>query len=393
MKLGVVGFVIGTALVLNAPQIRAEDVLHETRVGWLSFCPSDPKPAPDKDGNRSFVPTTIVTAIGGKLIEGAVDSAANALKAAGESKTVATTAKSGGNFYKVTPSADLSIKGTCLVVVRGLFDATKPSSEQWAQNSDDFKGLQSSSFRLEAKLNSLRGLKYFQLVPQYLKVEEFQESGFFTPSNRDYVLAVSLTVLGGAQPFGSTEMRFKDVVRNTKWENDAWPLRTAVSLPIPYPSESADATKAKTKREAELAPYLLAQDILDTPPVEFLDPAPDVYNDSSVQKKIKLLCDSIDTENRRLYDGHQLIDGRCPYRVTQAQAALDSSLESAHRNAEGVRWATAVCKLEPSQAHPKLSTTKCSNEPPPAKEILDKSFTYFTTQVTLSETRDGSNFC
>ena len=37
------------------------------------------------------------------------------------------------------------------------------------------------------------------------------------------------------------------------------------------------------------------------------------------------------------------------------------------------------------------TATKCSNEPAP-KDTVGKSFTYFTTQLTLSETREGSKF-
>lgn len=391
MKNSLAGMVVGAALTLNAMQIRAEEVEQQTRVGWLSSCPSDPKPVTAKEGNRSLLLGAIVTAIGGKIIEGAVDSAAGALKAAGETKTVATTAKSESDFYEITASADLGVKGICFVVVRGVFDAKKSSTDQWAENSDDFRGLQTTSFHLEAKLRSLRGLKYFQLVPQYLKVGEFQERGWFGPNHRDYVVAVSLTVPGGAQPFGSAEMSFKNVVRNTEWKGDEWPLRSAASLPIPYPAESADATKARSKREAELAPLLLAQDILDTPPAKPFPIAPDVYNDTAVQQKVKLVCDAIDMENRRLNDDHQLTDDRCPYRVTQAKAVLETTLEAAHRNATRRAWAANVCNLDLSREPSKSIATKCSNEPA-AKDTVGKSFTYFTTQLTLGETREGSKF-
>lgn len=210
---------LGVVLAATAALAHAEEPVQQTRVAWLTSCPSDPQEVLDAQANRSALLGALVTAIGAKVIDGAVDSAASALKAAGETKTVSSTARSASDFYEITTAADLKVKGTCLVVVRGVFDEKKTSFAQWAENADEFRGLQSTSFWLEAKVRSLRGLKYFQLVPQYLKVGEFQESGWFDPQDRDFVVAVTLTVPGGAQPFGSAEMSFKNVVRSTEWED------------------------------------------------------------------------------------------------------------------------------------------------------------------------------
>lgn len=390
MKNGL-GKLLGAVLALSVLTAHADNVVQQTRVGWLESCPSDPQPVRDAQANRSALLGALVTAIGAKVIDGAVDSAANALKAAGETKTVATTARSAADFYEITTAADLKVKGTCLVVVRGVFDEKKPSLGQWADNADEFRGLQSTSFWLEAKVQSLRGLKYFQLVPQYLKVGEFQESGWFGPKDRDFVVALTLTVPGGAQPFGSAEMSFKDVARGIEWKDEVWPLRAAASLPIAFPTESTDATKAKAKREADLAPFLLAQDILEPPPAKPFIKAPDLYEDSTVQNGVQRLCDAIDLANKRLSNDHELTDDRCHYRVTQAKAAIDTTLETAHRNAARQAWAKGVCQLDPKRLASEKIATKCVNEPAP-KDTVGKSFTYFTTQLTLSETREGSKF-
>lgn len=390
MKTSLIGMII-TTLVITTAQALASEAVQQTRVAWLATCPSDPPADLYATGNRSAILGALVTAIGAKVVDGAVDSAAEALKAAGQTKTFATTAKSASDFYEITPSADLKVAATCLVVVRGVFDDKKTSFAQWAENSDALRGLQSTSFHLEAKLKALRGLKYFQLVPQYFKVGEFQESGLFAPSERDYVVAVTFTVPGAAQPFGSAEMSFKNVVRNTEWKNNEWPLRSATSLPIAFPTESTDATKAKTKREAELAPLLLAQDILETPPSKPFTNAPDVYDDSGVRNKTKAVCDAIDVENRRLNDEHQLTEDRCAYLVTKAKAALDVELETAHRNNARRAWAASVCRLDTSRTQSAMIATKCTNEKA-SPALAGQSFTYFTTQLTLSETREGSKF-
>lgn len=390
MKTSLIGMVSAT-FAITTVQALASEAVQQTRVAWLATCPSDPSPDSHATDNRSAIIGALVTAIGAKVIDGAVDSAAEALKAAGQTKTFATTAKSASDFYEITPSADLKVAATCLVVVRGVFDDKKKSFVQWAENSDELRGLQSASFHLEAKLKALRGLKYFQLVPQYLKVGEFQESGLFAPNDRDYVVAVTLIVPGAAQPFGSAEMSFKDVVRNTEWKNNEWPLRSAASLPIAFPTESTDATKARTKREAELAPLLLAQDILEAPPPKLFVNAPDVYDDTGVRSKIKAVCDAIDVENRRLNNDHQLTEDRCAYLVTKAKAALDAELEAAYRNSERRAWATNACRLDASRTQSDRIATKCANEKA-SPTLTAQSFTYFTTQLTLSETREGSKF-
>jgi hypothetical protein len=382
-------------ITLNTVQAHAENASLQTRVAWLPECVSEQESVLEPNANRSAVLGAIAIAIGGKLIEGAVDSAAEALKAAGETKTVATTAKSESDFYEITSNADLKVKSTCLVVVRGEFDNSKESSEKeaWASEYEAFKGLQNSTFRMEAKLKPLSGLKYFQLVPRYLRVTKFEETGFFRPNHRDYIVAVSLTVPGGAQPFGSAELVFKNVVRDEKpLDHNAWQLRAASSMPIAYPPESTDATKAKTKREAELAPLLLAQDILETPEENLFTDVPSVFKDDTVKKKVRLVCDAIDVENRRLNNDNQITDSRCAYRVLLAKGELDSALESAHRNVDRKRWAEETCTLDPDYEETDGTATKCIQEPPFDSKMVGKSFTYFTTQLTLSETSEGSKF-
>ncbi|WP_316157959.1 hypothetical protein [Cupriavidus sp. BIC8F] len=368
----------------------AADELRQTRVAWLPSCPSDPQPVIDARKNRVALLGLLVAAVAPKLIEGAVDTAAEALKAAGQTKTFVTTAKSATDFYSVSQDADLAVEVNCLVIVRGVFDETKSSTPQWAQNSDEFKGLQSANFQVEAKLKPLRGLKYFQLVPQYLKVGEFDEHSVFSRKDRDYVAAVTFTVPGAAQPFGSAEMTFKDVVRDTELKGEDWRLRSAATLPIAFPTESADATKAKEKREAEVAPYLLALDILSEPTPKPFGKAPDLYEDPDVSRKAKTMCDAIEGQNRHLGKEHQVYDYRCTYPLAKVREDLETALEERNRNDPRKEWAKRVCTYVPADPA-KKTAADCSNRPT-ATDVAAKTFTYFTTQLTLSETREGSKF-
>lgn len=381
----------GLLLTVASGYVYAKDGVWQTRVAWLTACPSDPPPVLEAQNNRSALLGALVAVVGPKVIEGAVDSAAEALKAAGQSKTIATTANSAGNFYLVSQDADLMVAVNCLVVIRGVFDDSKPSPLQWAKNSDEFKNLQRAAFQMEAKLKPLRGLKFFQLIPQYLKVDEFEESSIFDRKDRDYIVATSFTVPGGSLPFGSTEITFKDITRKTELKNGDWRLRSASSLPIAFPGESADTSKAKAKREAEIAPYLLALDILATPEQKPFNKVPDVYEDAEVQRKTKAVCDSIYVLNKGLSQQFQLNDDRCAYPVVKARNELESDLERANRNVERQAWARTVCKDYVKEDPGNNTAASCNNQPS-AQYLVGATFTYFTTQLTLSETREGSKF-
>ena len=78
---------LGVVLAATAALAHAEEPVQQTRVAWLTSCPSDPQEVLDAQANRSALLGALVTAIGAKVIDGAVDSAASALKAAGETKT------------------------------------------------------------------------------------------------------------------------------------------------------------------------------------------------------------------------------------------------------------------------------------------------------------------
>lgn len=362
----------------------------QTRAVWLASCPSDPTTVVTAEGNRSAAIGLVVAAMAPKLIDGAVDMAAEALKAAGQTKTFTSTAKSADYFYQISQSADLKVAANCLVIVRGTFDEKKASQHKLAAESDQFKGLQKANLHFEAKLKPLRGLKYFQLVPQYLEVVDFDQFRLFGSKKRDYIVAISLTVPGGAQPFGSAEMTFKNITRKTILEGDDWRLKAASSLPISFPAESTDATKAKEKREGQVAPYLLALDILSTPEKKPFDQAPGLYEDKKVLGEIKKFCSAIKLQNASLSEDNQLYDERCNYPLISVRRDLDNALEIANRNSQRVKWANSVCTYVKEDAA-KKAAAYCSNQKPDPN-LSQANFTYFTTQLTLSETSEGSKF-
>jgi hypothetical protein len=390
MKLGHFS-VLGFLLALTSGQVLAQQPLHmeiwETRVAWLSSCPSDPPPSAAQR-SRSLVIGGLAAVIAPKLIEGAVDAAAEALKAAGQAKTFTTTARSSANFYTVNQDADLRVAVNCLVVVRGVFDESKASPFAWANTSDELNSLQRVVIQMEAKLKPLRGLKYFQLVPQHLSVNDFENFSLFDPKDRDYVMAVSLMVPGATQPFGSAEFSFPAIERGAKFKDGDRRLRAATSLPIAFPAESADATRVKTKRESELAPYLLALDILTPPKPKPFTNVPSLYTDPNARDSADLFCKDLRELNAIRPKKFEINDERCAYKLETTRDGLSAALEAANRSKERAAWARGVCSYVAGNDAKNIAAT-CSNLA--NDDALEGvTYTYFTTQLTLGETREGS---
>lgn len=360
----------------------------QTRAEWTSRCPSDPPPTSEETARISLL-GALVTAIAPKLIEGAVDSASEALKAAGQSKTIATSARTANNFYSVSQNADLTAAVSCLVVIRGSFNDAAVSQLEWARNTTEFRSLQRPVIQLEAKLVPLRGLKFFQLVPQYLKVDDFEDWSFFRKT-RDFSLAATLTVPGAPQAFGTTEFHFRDIEKGSELKPGDWRLRSAASMPISFPPESADAGKARSQREAALAPYLLAIDILTPPKPRTFAKTPSVYEEKGVRDAAAAFCAETRTLNGELPRAHQLNDERCTYRLERPRHEFEVALEATHRSAARRAWAQSVCSYIPGD-ETKGVAPGCSNLKM-EKRLEGATFTYVTTQLTLSETLEGSKF-
>ncbi len=388
---------IASSTLLGVGNARASsDAGRETRVAWVDTCPNEPTPTP-ASGRKSAVVGGLIAVIAPKLIEGAVDSAAEALKAAGQPHTVTSTARSGVYFYKVSKSADLVTTVTCLVIVRGIFKPGAPSPALLAKTGSyaEMNGLQSASFQMEAKMRPLRGAKYFQLFPQYLKVESFEEQSLFDRKDRDFLVTAAMSLPGATQPFGSAEFLFKDVQRDGKALFAGDPrLRAAASLPIAFPAESSDATKAKTNLDAVLAPWLLALDIQS--PVPTSPPKAPSTLDDKLKKAMEKFCADVRTYNATVPEQHAVSDDNCKYVFETSRAGMKDAVDAAYRNSERVKWAGGLCTYRAEDPNNNPDGPDCSNMPlDPAvvksrAALAQKEFTYLTTQVTLQETREGS---
>ncbi|MDM7950370.1 hypothetical protein [Hydrogenophaga sp.] len=382
-------------LVTGGQLAQANDA-RETRVGWLERCPHEPDPTVD-EVNRSALIGGLIAAIAPKLIEGTVDAAAEALKAAGQAKTSTTTARNGASFYKVGQDADLIVASTCLAVVRGTFKQGAASAAEfgWANPSTPFHGLQHANLQFEAKVVPIKGAKFFRLVPQYLRHNgDFEDTGWFAGKQRDFLLAMAMSLPGSAQPFGQADFLFHDVVQGSELVAPNALLTAATSLPIAFPAETSDATKAKTQLEATLSPWLLAMDILMPAVKKAVPPPPSLFEGTTLAAATARYCTEIRRLNAQTPEKFQLGDTRCTYELDVPRASMESTSAQANRSPLRVDWAQQLCgSFTPAAGTAAPICSRFANDPnvQAARTLVTgKLFTHVTTQLTLSETREGS---
>lgn len=383
-------YVAALLCMIAAPLVQAEDLNREqTRIAWSVKCLNDVSDSKEKA--RAGIIGAALMAVAPKLIEGAVDAAANALKAAGESKSFATSGKTSGEFYSFNAQGDLLLRYGCVTVVRGDFSNPPNQPRSGLSAYAEFIGLKSSSFEFEAKLEPVKGLKFVRLRPVYLKANKFAESSWFSSSERTYTVALSLNVPGGEKPFGSAEFSFPGIEEGMKIEAADWRFANAVSEPIALAPESVDATAVRTGLQGKAAPYLLALDIIESnkkSKVAGQPKVPSLYKSRSVTDVAKLYCDRVEQFNRTrsLPENAKIADERCKYVIENEQENLATVLRTAHFNAERLAWATGLCG---DVQKPDGKEERCANFEDP--DDLPTA-TFFTSNATVVETRPGSKF-
>lgn len=377
-------------LLSGCASVGESDRTLQTRIAWSQKCPAliDEKEVGD---NRSLVLGGLIAVVAPQLITGAIDAAAASLKAAGESKSIVSVGNVDDYFYSVTQDADLTVKSNvgCLIVIRGHFKNVNDSpGGTSASNIADLEGLVDTIFRAELKVVPLKGAKYFQLKPVYLKVEKFEDRSWFSSSVRDYSVAINLTALGESVPFASTIINFKSVglrdgIKEGIKEGD-WRLFGVQSSPLAFPAEMADVNKAKEKREKEIAPYLLVYSVLVPSPESDLPTRPSLYADSDVDHAVKKYCAEVQSLNTKVPKKFGINDERCGFMVEAARQEFEHKLEKAERNDSNQKWASSFCTPDLTKEHCKEFKLD--------KKLEGRGFGFFNTSATITEVSKGSKF-
>lgn len=357
----------------------------ETRVAWSSSCFQD---QPAGNARAAFL-APIAIALAPKLIEGAVDSAALALKKAGERAELAHSSNRViSRPYMVTDGADLKISDEhrCLIVSRGHFPAPVTSEEGTIQSLSD---IEDRVFTFEATVQHLSGEPYFRLAPYRLRVGNFEGKSLWSPNKRELNIAISMAVPGSSTPFASTLFTFKDIERNADWNPSKQAAMRSISPLLALPPLPESGKKAQAKQEAFIAPYVLAESTLiaktsTSPPTAAQSPNPLLA--AAVVTSTRDLCKKIKTYNSD-YPKAPLTDPSCSREITLAKADVDKALLDAQSPDALEFWARAVCP----NATGKGDSLKCGESyVPPVKPSA--RFGYMVVDVSVVEARQGNKF-
>jgi hypothetical protein len=361
----------------------------ETRLVWSPRCLGETDAG---TSNRSIFLGAVVAAVAPKLIGGAIDAAATALKKAGEK---AETARSQVNTlsrpYAVSKDSDLGISPEhgCLVIARAEFPAQAPASEN-GSGLNQLDGMKGYVYVFEAKVKMLTGESYFQLVPYRLRVGKFEGSSFWSPGSRDYTVALTLAAPGADKPFASTTFNFVSISEDTNLEPGSWQLSGLATAPLALPPVPDSGKKAQAKQEAFLAPYVLAtQYILQSIRPTTTKPSmpSDPFKETDVVAVTDNLCAKV-IEYNKTFPKAPMSDDRCAYRIKLAGAAVDEKVDTYKTFGKQLGWAKAICPGS-SVVNDDLSPS-CL----PGTRPVDPAarFGYMTTTVTVVETRPGNKF-
>ena len=392
--------VVGSAVALLWPitSVWATEPELQTKVIWASQCLGEPP-----GQNRSVLLASLAVALGTKVIGGAVDSAATALKAAGEKKElVRSTASVRTSPYEVTEKSDLrmSVEHGCITVVRGRFDPPKDDVPVDSGLTGSIYGMRDPVLRFSAKVTPLKGEPFFVLEPVYLQVPRFEESALWAPNHRDYSIAISLLAPGGTSPFASATFSFLNLEAAQEYRREHPMLASSSSGPLAAPPVPESAKKAQAKLEGYLAPYLLAADViageLNVPKWPRLDPIPTVPTVAMAKRN---LCAEIRKYNLTTMKQFAMNDEVCASAVAEKRALQDRAQGDATNDKEMRDWAKAkICpspqvslEKDPIYKGDKRADVACPL-PQPVPFDATKRYGNMFTQVTVVETRPGNKF-
>lgn len=370
-------------------QASAAEQAFETQATWRPQCSGEAK-------SRELI-LTILSVIAPKLANSAIDAAATALAKAGEHAELArSSAKTVSQPYSMHTNGDLGIAPElgCLVVMRGKTDPGKPGVML-----DQMKPEALLMF-FEAKLNTVPGKPYFQLVPYRLHVGEFEESSIWSPNEREYTVAISFSTPGIDKPFASTVFTFTGVQKHSDLRADSSQLAGKASEYLSLPQVPENWKKIQEKQEAAAAPYVLAASILVAKEKSELakpDLAPEPVPTGSPETLAALatVCKAIQVYNDT-NPTSPISDGKCsdsadPFRtLTNRETRADNDKPDAQALSADpmLAWAMKTCPSPSKDIQGNLSCdggTQSQINP-------EARFGYMLTNTTLVEARPGNRF-
>lgn len=351
-----------------------------TLAAWSPICPTADKTTPKP--KIAPVIGALLAIVAPKLVDAAVDHAGAAIKAAADTESRATLALPVlERFYTVTNTGELSLAPEvgCLVIVRAKYPTPSASGQFDIAKYDQDQLV----FHLEAKLEPIGGLRYFQLSPKYLKTGKYELNSFWN-SKRDMSVSVAMRSVSSPEPFASWTFQWQNLDPGAELKGDDLKLASATSGPLPYPTDLGDANSAKAIQAARVAPFIVAMDILDQSKAPApLPRKPDDLKAPNVRGPLTAYCHELDAANKTLPEDARVIDRRCFVALNAAEEALKTQLGAAYKAKPSQDWANKLC---PTYAN----DNKCTL--PWATGIEESRFGAFVISTVLTESRPSNKF-
>lgn len=207
----------------------------------------------------------LVKVIAPIVVDKAIDVAANAAKAAGNSTTTTlATASYQGNFYRGTEDGSVALNKTlgCIVFLRGTIqDKEVPPVDGWRQSGIGTVGrlvglAGNPGFYMESTIEVSSDKSFFRLVPQYLYYGKAMKESFWRPSARGVAVHISMTSAGQADPFASAVLSFLSLQPETEFQKNYLAGNASKWMSMPAQTETANKQLAPfVQREQKLKEY------------------------------------------------------------------------------------------------------------------------------------------
>ncbi|VVE55645.1 hypothetical protein PHO31112_05016 [Pandoraea horticolens] len=387
---------------------------NELRVEWLnSPCPKG-LPAQDaEEGAQKFAPIVgaVITVLAPKLIAAGIDLAAKKLQAAGSDRPDLLSARTDAFFYEYLRQRRNALQARCIVAVEAEnFNAplTEEEPHRWRINAPHVGGFINPRMIFMAAVEPAPEGKLFRLVPTYLEIGDWRVHSFFGGSKRDYNFTVSLTAIGAAKPFASTDLAFKGLSDHTVYVASDPVLSAQVSDFMPLPEVSTGGAKYVSDVETAWASKDRAASLLDAqykisnekkkraepgyeaPPGK----EPSVYNDGRYTAKLDAYCKGVAQSNKPLASAQRTVPAECNWRNQVALEAATSTKADAELRPTSLVWAAKTCWPDPTVRKQQLAMPApkgyICTEPSTLAEAPSKLHTRVATLVVVSEVIPGS---
>ena len=253
---------------------KANDEVSEGRVLTFGKCPVS------QAASVEFAPIAalLFKVIAPIVVDKAIDLAANAATAAGNSTTTTLAIASyQGNFYRGLEDGSVALNKAlgCIVFLRGTIqDKEVVPADGWRQSGIGTVGrlvglAGNPGFYLESTIEVSSDKSFFRLVPQYLYYGKAMTESSWRPSARGVAAHISMSSAGEAEPCASALLSFPSLQPDTEFQKNFLLGRASNWMPMPV---KTDRTTKQLENFVQHQQKLKEYEVASAPPTPKIPP-------------------------------------------------------------------------------------------------------------------------